>query len=186
MKIIGGLAKGHQLVVPKTIRPTSSLLRRKLFDAYQNWEEVNFVDLCAGSGSIGFEAWSRQAKSVYLVEQKNKPGPLKALKKNKEALCHRFPEEVKKRPLHITNAGVISWFSWWQPSKTTVLYFDPPYHFHKLYLKSLQALKNANTQGILWIQSSKHSSIDQKTISSFFHIDKIYTHSHNILYKAVF
>ena len=90
MQIIGGLAKGHGLCVPRGIRPTSTLLKRKLFDSHQTWEAVNFIDLCAGSGSVGLEAWSRGAKSVCLVEQGAQPiGPL-GLEKKQENVGRPF------------------------------------------------------------------------------------------------
>ncbi len=185
MKIIGGLAKGHDLFIPKGIRPTSTLLKRKLFDSHQSWKFVNFVDLCAGSGSIGLEAWSRGAESVHLVEKRENRSAVLALKKNTKLLSRRFPEEATKRPVNITKSGLLSWISSRHHTKSTVFYLDPPYSLHNLYLNSLEAFKNLKLKSILWIQSNRFNKINQKTISSYFDIVKTYTHSNNILYKVL-
>ena len=174
------------MLIPRGIRPTSALLKRKLFDSRQDWESVSFVDLCAGSGSVGLEAWSRGAKSVQLVERSSNQSAVFALKKNTKLLFRRFPEEIHKRPVNITQSGILSWISSWHSSQdTTVLYLDPPYSLHNLYRKSLEALKDLKLKSILWIQSNRFSEIDHKTVSSYFDIIKTYTHSNNILYKVL-
>ena len=54
-----------------SLRPTSVMLRRKFFDSFQDWEGINFCDLFAGSGAMGFEALSRGSKKI-LLNEKNK------------------------------------------------------------------------------------------------------------------
>src|SRR5690606_33771897 len=50
--------------------PTQGMLREAVFNICQNRiEEARFLDLYAGSGAMGFEALSRGAKSVVMVEQ---------------------------------------------------------------------------------------------------------------------
>ena len=70
LKILGGFARGQILAVPKgdLIRPTSVMLKRRIYDFYQDLSGVTFIDLCAGSGAMGFEAWSRGARRIYLNE----------------------------------------------------------------------------------------------------------------------
>ena len=60
LKILGGIAKGNTINIPKngSFRPTSIRLKRRLFDFRQNWEGYTFIDLCAGSGAVGIESWS--------------------------------------------------------------------------------------------------------------------------------
>ena len=72
LRILGGKAKGQLLKSPpenSITRPTSVMLKRKFFDAFQDLGEAHFYDLCAGSGSVGIEAWSRGVKQVELVEK---------------------------------------------------------------------------------------------------------------------
>jgi hypothetical protein len=71
IQILGGLARGRTLDVPtgNLIRPTSVMLRRRLFDARQDMSSFHFYDLCSGSGSVGIEAWSRGAEALFLNEK---------------------------------------------------------------------------------------------------------------------
>ena len=56
IKILGGFARGQVLAVPKTdsIRPTSVMLRRRIYDFFQDLDGFYFLDICAGSGAMGF------------------------------------------------------------------------------------------------------------------------------------
>jgi len=56
--------------MPAGIRPTQNLARKALFDLLgQDMEGLSFLDLFAGSGSVGLEAISRGAKEVVFVEK---------------------------------------------------------------------------------------------------------------------
>ena len=70
ISILGGVAKGAKLATPSShnTRPTSVLLKRRLFDSHQSFEGIEFYDICAGSGSMGIEAMSRGAEKVIFVE----------------------------------------------------------------------------------------------------------------------
>jgi 16S rRNA (guanine966-N2)-methyltransferase len=74
LRIIAGEWRSRQLVFEDTpeLRPTPSRVRETLF----NWLQQDIVasrclDLYAGSGTLGFEAASRGAKSVVMVENNN-------------------------------------------------------------------------------------------------------------------
>jgi len=73
MRIIGGMAKGRVLLFPagSKERPTSDFLREALLNLLGSVSGKLFLDLFAGSGSVGLEAASRGAKKVYFIE-KNK------------------------------------------------------------------------------------------------------------------
>ena len=74
-RIIAGSAGGRRIDVPRgqVTRPTSDRVREALFSAVESWcgslEGLRFLDLYAGSGAVGLEAWSRGAGVVTLVEQ---------------------------------------------------------------------------------------------------------------------
>lgn len=74
-RIIGGTAGGRRLATPRgqTTRPTGDRVREALFSAVESrcgsLDGLRFLDLYAGSGAIGLEAWSRGAGVVTLVEQ---------------------------------------------------------------------------------------------------------------------
>jgi 16S rRNA (guanine966-N2)-methyltransferase len=74
-RIIGGVARGRRLATPRgdKTRPTSDRVREALFSSVEAWcgslHGLRFLDLYAGSGAVGLEAWSRGAAQVTLVEQ---------------------------------------------------------------------------------------------------------------------
>ncbi len=71
LRIIAGKFKGRILTVPKTVttRPTQGSLRGAVFNICQlEIENATFLDLFAGSGAMGFEALSRGAAHITLVE----------------------------------------------------------------------------------------------------------------------
>jgi 16S rRNA (guanine966-N2)-methyltransferase len=72
LKIIGGNWRGRTFSFPAAlaIRPTPNRVRETLF----NWlapiiRDANCLDLFAGSGALGFEALSRGASAVTLVDR---------------------------------------------------------------------------------------------------------------------
>ena len=81
-RIIGGAAGGRRLATPRGVhtRPTSDRVREALFSAVESWcgslHGLRFLDLYAGSGAVGLEAWSRGAGVVTLVEQDRRTASL--------------------------------------------------------------------------------------------------------------
>lgn len=81
-RIIGGSAGGRRLTTPRgqATRPTSDRVREALFSAVESWcgslEGLRFLDLYAGSGAIGLEAWSRGAGVVTFVESDRRTAAL--------------------------------------------------------------------------------------------------------------
>ena len=73
MRIIGGKFKNRNFFMPEGIRPTQNVVRKAIFDLLgHDWEGINFLELFAGSGSVGLEALSRGAASVSFVEKDRK------------------------------------------------------------------------------------------------------------------
>lgn len=81
-RIIGGRAGGRRIQAPRgdATRPTSDRVREALFSALESWcgslQGLRFLDLYAGSGAVGLEAWSRGAEAVTLVEQDRRAAAL--------------------------------------------------------------------------------------------------------------
>lgn len=70
MRVISGRAKGHPLIAPKGMdtRPITARIKEALFSIWQmRIAGSRFLDLFAGSGSIGIEALSRGAEKVVFV-----------------------------------------------------------------------------------------------------------------------
>ncbi len=75
VRVIGGKHRGRKLPVAEApgLRPTPDRVRETLFNWLgQNLTGWHCLDLFAGSGALGFEAISRGAESVVLVEQSPK------------------------------------------------------------------------------------------------------------------
>lgn len=74
-RIISGLAGGRRLrTLPgATTRPTSDRVREAIFSIIGSWsgslDGLRVLDLYAGSGALGLEAWSRGAGWVEFVER---------------------------------------------------------------------------------------------------------------------
>ncbi len=87
LRITGGSLCGRHLRVPDAaVRPTQDRVREALFALLQ--EAVpgrRFLDLFAGSGAVGLEAWSRGASAVCWVEAERRVCAV--LKANVTALC---------------------------------------------------------------------------------------------------
>jgi 16S rRNA (guanine966-N2)-methyltransferase len=124
-RIVAGQAKGRRLTVPaRGTRPTSDRVREAIFSAIdawfarddRSWNQSAVVDLFAGSGALGFEAWSRGAASVTLVESAK--GACRILRDNRESL--QATEAI------VECADVATWVHR-ATSAIDVCFLDPPY-----------------------------------------------------------
>lgn len=72
MRVIAGSLKGRKLTAPPgddlRVRPTSDRAREALFSILQRWPQGPFLDLCAGTGAVALEAYSRGYAPVTCVE----------------------------------------------------------------------------------------------------------------------
>ena len=71
MRIGGGNANRRPLhtVAGRAVRPTSGRVRQALFNMLRGLvQDAIFIDLFAGTGSVGLEALSHGARHVYFVE----------------------------------------------------------------------------------------------------------------------
>ena len=170
---MGGVAKGFPLSIPKgkQTRPTPVLLRRKLFDFRQDWCGWHFIDLCAGVGTVGLEAWSRGACPVNLVESSF--AVYRHLEKNVEKLSSSYFEEVGERPLYPLS-GTVKHFlrKEWTSLKRerTCWFFDPPYHCGNFYESVFTWIMDKMGEGDeLWVQTGEESTFQTKSkaIKSF-------------------
>jgi 16S rRNA (guanine966-N2)-methyltransferase len=119
VRIIAGELRGRRLAVPEgtTVRPTPDRVRETLF----NWlradvEGASCLDLYAGTGALGFEALSRGAAHVWLVERD--PVLTAALAEHAERLG------VAPR---IVRQDVPSLLRGRPPAGFDVVFLDPPY-----------------------------------------------------------
>jgi 16S rRNA (guanine(966)-N(2))-methyltransferase RsmD len=75
MRIIAGSLRGRDLgAVPDGVRPTSDRIRESLFSSLGDVGGLQVLDLFAGTGALGLEAFSRGAASVTFVERSKRVG----------------------------------------------------------------------------------------------------------------
>jgi len=78
MRVIGGKAKGRKLRYPKLpsskrLRPLTGQVKEALFNILAaEIPDSSFLDLFAGTGSVGIEALSRGARIAFFVEHDRK------------------------------------------------------------------------------------------------------------------
>lgn len=75
IRIIAGRFRGRRIAVPDSpgLRPTPERTRETLFNWLQgHLDGARVLDLFAGSGALGFEALSRGASEVVLVEKERR------------------------------------------------------------------------------------------------------------------
>ena len=132
---------------------------------------------------MGFEAWSRGARSLFLIELKK--NIFKTLQKNMHLWEQKFAEELHVRPIELHCSCASAWtdlfrktYCQWSDAqqKQTILFFDPPYDQFELFAK----LKlNDWFCGSCWIESD-----NKKGKGTDFwgrHIDKVYLQGNSYL-----
>jgi 16S rRNA (guanine966-N2)-methyltransferase len=119
VRIIGGVWRSRIVEFPETedLRPTPDRVRETLFNWLgQDLSGLACLDLFAGSGALGFEALSRGAGSVVMVEKN--PAALRALREN----AHR----LGARNLTIARGDALE-FARGSRLRFDVVFVDPPY-----------------------------------------------------------
>jgi RNA methyltransferase, RsmD family len=122
MRIIGGEARGRTLhfISGSKERPTSDFLRETLFNLLGPVQGKSFLDLYAGSGSVGIEAASRGAREVILVE---KDKDISTVAKNNIVICG-FDNKCKMLTLDI-GSGLRKLYK--SKYEFDIIFADPPY-----------------------------------------------------------
>ena len=156
MRITCGKFKGRARTLPKGIRPTQDKVRKALFDILGDIEGLSFLELFAGSGAVGFEAVSRGASDLTLVEYNR--DCLLAVNKNIEAFklraCELVPVEVQK--------AIISFYE--DKRKFDIIFLDPPYYqdLSKKTLQTLGAYDILAPNGLLIVQHYKKDQLPKQ------------------------
>lgn len=132
VRIIAGRWRGSKLDVPDVtgLRPSSDRVRETLF----NWLQSHIggarcLDLFAGSGALGFEAASRGAAQVTMIER-----DAAAL-----AGLHASARKLGADQVEIVAADALAWLAQVPDRAFDVVFVDPPFAAG-LHRKTLDAL----------------------------------------------
>lgn len=154
VRIIGGHWRSRQVQVidQQGLRPTTDRVRETLFNwlnPYLNGSRC--LDLFAGSGVLGFEAASRGASFVQLVEHNQKA--YLNLQSNLKTLQ---PGPINSQ-IEITRAEAIYWLGSHEISDFDVIFLDPPFDDVNLLQNSLKTIGNHQFQTktpIIYVEST--------------------------------
>jgi len=119
VRIIGGSWRSRLLRFPDApgLRPTPDRVRETVFNWLgQDLTGRNCLDLFAGSGALGFEAASRNAKHVVMVE--SDAHAARVLQENAQALAAAAIHVVRGDALEFLRSD---------KSAYDVVFLDPPY-----------------------------------------------------------
>jgi 16S rRNA (guanine966-N2)-methyltransferase len=121
LKILSGHARGRSLQTPPKsapVRPILARIKKSIFDILQ-WKIPNcrFLDIYAGTGSVGLEALSRGAASAVFIEQE----PLCADLIQKNGASLKFEDRMT-----IVRSSALDDLSF-LPKPFDLIFMGPPY-----------------------------------------------------------
>lgn len=135
VRILGGKFKGKLLPVldVEGLRPTTSRVRETIFSWIKDsLGNAKVLDLFAGSGALGLEAYSRGAKDVTLVE----------LDKDNSSNLKEIAKSMSYDEIHVINDDALHFLD--NVSSTfNIVFIDPPYKLD-IYEKVLEKLLDKN------------------------------------------
>ncbi|WP_104697676.1 MULTISPECIES: 16S rRNA (guanine(966)-N(2))-methyltransferase RsmD [unclassified Helicobacter] len=139
IKVIGGLLKNQRLQMASydTTRSSKAILKESLFNTLMPViTNFGFIEVFAGTGSIGIEALSRGALEANFIEKDKQA--FEILNQNLQKIYHKFPtlkfksffgDSFELLPQIIKNSKL----------KNFILFFDPPFpireNFADIYMK---------------------------------------------------
>ena len=159
MRIIGGKYKGLKLRPPdgSKIRPTSDRFKESLFSIISsnkykiNIDNCNVLDICSGAGSLGIEALSRGAISVYFIDKDHRSINLIYKNISKLKIDNKFENKIKIIKDEATKA--LKYLS----KIFQIVLIDPPYNTNitEKCLFKLKELNLINQDSYIFAESSK-------------------------------
>lgn len=147
IRIIGGKHRSLQLPVLDSdgLRPTLDRVKETLFNWLgQDLTGLSCLDLFAGSGSLGFESISRNAKEVVMIEKDAKV--YKQLLQNKNKLKASNCELINQDALSFIKNDIKTY---------DIIFIDPPYN-SSLFEQVIPLLDKITTENsLIYIENSK-------------------------------
>lgn len=120
VRIIAGDWRGRRLQIADVpgLRPTGDRCRETLFNWLQPWVPgADCADMFAGTGALGFEAASRGAASVLMVEKH-----LQA-----QAVLRQSIEQLLAEQVSLHAGGAMTLIKEFKPDSFDIVFVDPPF-----------------------------------------------------------
>ena len=152
IRLIAGKHRGRKLPVlmAEGLRPTTDRVKETVF----NWlmpyiHSANCLDCFAGAGSLGFEALSRGADQVHLIEL-NKTAA-KQLTSNKQLL--------KADNLQVSNTNILDFLKTQATQHFDIVFIDPPFR-QDLVTQTCKLLENGwlTEQALIYVEMEAEGS----------------------------
>ncbi len=148
LRIIGGRYRGKKITFPlaEGLRPTSDRIRETLF----NWlmhdiRDARCLDVFAGSGALGFEAYSRGAASVVFLE--------------KDATVFRHLQQsaatFQPAPFNIIQTTASDYLPTQTANQFDIVFVDPPFAHLDLFacIHQFETSDLLVQNGLLYVES---------------------------------
>ena len=156
MRIISGKYKGRRISAPNNIiaRPTTDFAKEGLFNILNNridFEDIDVLDLFAGTGGIGIEFVSRDCKSVISIEENERHC----------SFIRKVCGELKISNLSLVKTDVFKFISSCH-TQFDMIFADPPYELEKLAeIPNLIFSRNLlKTDGLFVLEHSAKNSFE--------------------------
>jgi 16S rRNA (guanine966-N2)-methyltransferase len=152
VRIIGGAWKRTPLPVLDALglRPTPDRVRETVFNWINhlrdgNWSEARVLDLFAGSGALGFEAASRGARSVTMIDSHTPV--VRQLQLIKDKLKADAVEPQRADALAAAEAMAL------RGLRYDLVFLDPPYHKDFISLSLPLAARLLADGGLVYVEA---------------------------------
>ncbi len=158
MQVISGKYRARKLTSPDSARPTLQRIKISTFSLIQEFvkEDIEVLDLFAGSGALGIECLSRGAKYVDFVELDKKA--CECIKKNMrdiDSSLYSIMNTDYKDALNKLSKN---------QRKYDIIFIDPPYE-NGFYIPAVEIIERYNlvkNDGIVVVESLKNKPMDFK------------------------
>lgn len=125
MRVIAGKCRGMRLYAPsgRETRPTSDRIKESLFsilDSRMDFDGLQVLDICAGTGSLGIEALSRGSAFCVFIEHAR--GVIPVLERNlRQARLSEQADLIRQDAVSAVRLLGL------RQARFDLVFFDPPY-----------------------------------------------------------
>jgi 16S rRNA (guanine(966)-N(2))-methyltransferase RsmD len=154
VRIIGGHWRRSKLPVADRpgLRPTPDRVRETLF----NWLGADLdgwrcLDAFAGSGALGFEAGSRGASEVVMLERD----------RSLAASLNQSRERLKATTLRIECADALGWMASCAPQRFELVFIDPPFDANLFAPALAAAARLFVPDGFVYLEADREFGTDE-------------------------
>jgi 16S rRNA (guanine966-N2)-methyltransferase len=148
VRIIGGDWRGRRLQVADVpgLRPSGDRCRETLFNWLQPWiVAADCADLFAGTGALGFEAASRGAATVLMIEKDSRA----------QEVLRNSIEQLQAVQVRLQGGGAMSMLEDFKAESFDIVFVDPPFdsNLAGLVMERLDRTGCVRRGGFVYIES---------------------------------